>query len=107
MAKSNVVTTLMVTAIREERANGGWTVREIAARHGISPITVSRISTGVTHPHLPGPITPKATITRHRTCWRGHPLNATNRRQGPRWQDCKSCHTIRNREWRQRKAAQA
>lgn len=107
MARSNVVTTKQVPAIRELRAGGGWTNKQIAARFGISPMTVSRITTGVTYPDLPGPITPKDTHAKKTECWRGHRLDASNRRHGVGWQDCKKCHTIRNREYAARRKARA
>ena len=106
MSGGSKLTYQQIITIREERAHGGWTLKELAARHGVSPMTVSRVTTGDAHPHIPGPITPKNTTAPKRTCWRGHRLNRENRRSGARWRDCKSCHTIRNREYRHRKEAQ-
>ena len=100
------VTTRMVVAIREERADGGWTLGEIAARHGVSPMTVSRITTGDAHAHLPGPIVPKRHVAPQKECWRGHNL-ATNRITYTNFSGCKKCKQIRNKEYMRKRRATA
>jgi hypothetical protein len=92
------ITTKMVVAIREERANGGWTNVQLAARYGISEISVSRITLGKTYAYLGGPIVESRTVAPQRKCWRGHNL-ATNRVTYGAFTGCIKCKRIRNREY--------
>jgi hypothetical protein len=96
-----------VIAIREERAQGGWTVQQIADRYGLAPMTVSMITTGDSYKDIPGPITPKTYHQKRTHCARGHRFKENRRGQGRSWHDCKKCHTIRNREYLERKEARA
>jgi hypothetical protein len=93
-----VVTFKMVVAMREDKVGGGWTNKELATRYGVSPMTVSRITTGEYYADYPGPTVPKRHQFRGARCWRGHPLDP-NRITYGNWTGCKLCKRIRNREY--------
>lgn len=96
-----------VIAMREERVNGGWTIRQLADKYGIAVSTVSNITTGHSYKDVPGPLVDPEEFHRKRpTCHNGH-QKITRRKDGRSWQVCPTCHRRRNRRYYRANKAKA